>query len=146
MSCKCAKVSSQSTDELLNHNPKITQVLSDKQLVVIDDLLSIDVYKIVKQLVNGTKDRYSNRNEFVKKLDEKEWNYFFSLVLNDANYDWDFDKNLPFDPSAQVLLKGANHQFMFLFSESTGQMSIIDIEGQQVFKIKDKLIEYFKNI
>lgn len=146
MSCKCAKVNSQSTDELLNKNPKIAQVLSDKQLVVIDNLTTVDVYKIVPQLVNGTKNRYSNKNKFIKSLNEKEINYLFNMILNDLNYNWDNRDNLPFNPSAQILLKGANYQFMFLYSESTGQMSIIDIEGQQVFKIKDKLIDYFKNI
>ncbi len=146
MSCKCAKVNSQSTDELLVSNPKIAQVFSDKQLVVIDALTSVDVFNIVPQLVNGTKDRYSNKTKYIKKLDEKEIIHLFNLVLDDANYDWDFKDNLPFSPTAQILLKGGNHQFMFLYSESTGQMSVIDIEGQQVFKINEKLIDYFNKI
>lgn len=146
MSCKCTKVNSQSTEDLLMTNPKIAGFLSEKQEIVANNVVSAQVFKIVPQLVNGTKDRYSKKSRKVKELSEKEIKELFALTLNDNNYDWSFDKNLPFDPSAQILLKDGTNQFMFLYSKSTGQMSVIDIEGQQVFKVKEELINYFDEI
>lgn len=146
MSCKCAKVNSQSVDELLSSNSRMSGALSEKQTIVLNNLKSVDAYKIIQQLINGTKDRYSNKNKFVKSYNEKEINELLRLVINDDNFDWDFDENLPFNPSAQILLKDENNQFMFLYSQSTSQMSIIDIEGQQVFKIKQPLIDYFNDL
>jgi hypothetical protein len=104
------------------------------------------LYEIVEQLLNGSKDRYSNKNKFVRKLNKKETKQLFKQVLNDSNYDWDFNENLPFIPSVQILLKHENSQFMFLYSKSTGQMSIIDVEGYQVFKINEGLVNYFDSI
>jgi hypothetical protein len=146
MSCKCVKVNSQSIEELLELNPIVSQVLSEKQTIVLKNLKSIDAYKIVKQLLNGTKDRYSNKTKFVKNFNQEEINELLQLVINDDNYDWDFNENLPFNPSVQVLLKDENNQFMFLYSKTTSQMSIIDIEGQQVFKIKQPIIDYFDDL
>ncbi len=126
-------------------NPKIVNFLSDKQLLVVENIKSIDLYTISPQLIEGTTDEYSNKSFFVKTLDETEIKNFFNYVLKDNNYDWNAEKKAKFNSNIQYVLKGAESQFMLLYAVESKQIGIIDIEGQETLVVKSKLENYFKN-
>jgi hypothetical protein len=144
-SCKCSYVNWQTISEMIATNPKILNFLSSKQLLVVENIESIDLYTISPQLIEGTTDEYSNKSFLVKTLDETEIKNFLNHVLKDDNYDWDAEKKVNFNPNIQYVLKGAENQFLMLYSTASKQIGIIDIEGQETHLVKPELDNYFKN-
>lgn len=125
-------------------NPKIVNFLSDKQLLIVENIKSIDLYTISPQLIEGTMDEYSNKNSFVKSLTKGEITTFFNHVLKEDNYDWNSKTATDFNPTIQFVLKGAESQFIVLYDKNLQQLGIIDIEGQETIKVKPELDAYLK--
>ncbi|AOW20334.1 hypothetical protein [Urechidicola croceus] len=142
----CAQVKTQSVTELFEMNPKTIELLTENQIVIIDNISSIQLYAIKKQLIQGTKDEYSNKNIFVRTLNESEKVELLSLIINDDNYYWDSYEKLNFNPTKQIIIKDTESQFMILYSEDTQQIGFIDLQGQKVLKIGPELNKYFQKI
>lgn len=120
---------------------KIENFLSDKQLHIISNYTEIELYAIKKQLIEGTKDEYTNKAELVKKLSKEQEKKFLGLFLNDHSYWWTKEPTGNFDPTQQLIIKNEDSQFLILFSEKNKELSIIDLEGQKSLLTKFTKIE-----
>lgn len=140
--CKSTCVRMQATSQLIEDNPRFVDLLSEKQLTIIEGLESIKVFKIQSYLIEGTENEYSKKSVFVKILSDKEETTFLNMIINDAYYDWEKEESKNYHPSMQYLLKDTNEQFLMLFSESSQEVGIIDLEGQKTVSVQEKLNKY----
>ncbi len=69
--------------------------------------------------------------------------FLIKKFLNDTNYNWNNKQDLNFKPNLQFVLKDTGkEQFLLLFSKSTKQIGIIDLEGQKTLSINSKFYKY----
>ncbi len=146
MSCKCISIKSQTVSQLVDSNPRFVDFLSDKQLAIIERLVSIDVYKIQSYLIEGTENEYSNKSAFIKTLSEEEMTLFLNSIIKDTNYSWGDSNSISFNPNIQFVLKEANEQFLILYSENSKTLGVIDLEGQKTISVKSVLHKYLTKL
>jgi len=143
--CKSTCVRTQTTSQLIEENPGFVDFLSEKQLAIIEGLESIKVFKIQSYLIEGTENEYSKKSVFVKTLSDKEKTTFLNKIINDAYYDWEKEESKNYHPNMQYVLKDADEQFLLLYSESSQEIGIIDLEGQKTVSVQEKLNKYLTN-
>lgn len=140
--CKSSCVLTQTTSQLIEENPRFIDFLSEKQLAIIEELISIDVYNIQSYLIEGTENEYSKKSVFVKTLSDKEKTSFLNMIINDAHYNWEKEESKNYHPSMQYVLKDTNEQFLLLYSESSLQLGIIDLKGQKTVSVHSNLNKF----
>lgn len=110
---------------------KIESFLSEKQVQILNNCTSIELYSIRKKLIEGTKNEYANKTEFVKNLTKKQENKFLYHFFNDNSYWWNKTPTGSFEPIQQFIVKSNDSQFLVLFSQKNKELAIIDLEGQK---------------
>lgn len=146
MSCKCASVKSQTVSQLVDANPRFVDFLSEKQLVIVENLKDVELFHIQSYLIEGSDNEYSNKSMLVKTLSKKEVSTLLNYIIKDKNYNWKESKSTGFNPSLQFVLKDSYEQFLILYSESSQELGIIDLEGQKTLKVNQDLLNYLTNL
>ncbi len=142
MGCKSTCVRTQTTSQLIDNNPRFVDLLSEKQIAIIEDLVSVDVYNIQSYLIEGTENEYSKKSVFVKTLSDKEKISFLNMLINDAHYNWEKEESINYHPNIQYLLKDTDEQFLLLYSKSSQELGIIDLEGQKTVSVQSNLNKF----
>ena len=142
MGCKSTCVHTQTTSQLIDNNPRFVDLLSEKQIAIMEGLVSVDLYNIQSYLIEGTENEYSKKSVFVRTLSDKEKTTFLNMIINDAHYNWENEETINYHPNIQFLLKGTDEQFLLLYSESSQEVGIIDLEGQKTVSVQSKLNKF----
>ena len=128
------------------NNTYIEATLPPNTFQVILEPSEIAFYHIEQKRIKGTKDEYSNKSQFVRMLTPKETSKFISWINTDASYLWNnpSEKTSSFTPSKEFRLKSNNGQVNMLVDENNALVSFINLDGQNIIPITEKLKSYFE--
>lgn len=127
-------------------NTYLEATLPPNTFQVIQGQSEIAFYRIEQQLIKGTKEEYSNKSVLVRILQPKETSKLIAWINTDASYLWNVasKKKSPFTPSKEFRLKDNNGQVNILVDENNALVSFINLEGQNIIPITEKLKSYFE--
>lgn len=132
--CTCMSQKSERNPEAKqSSSPKIKNLIKERRFALLQHVDTVVQLKTVKTLIDGTTNEYYNKLSVVDTLDANRTAAFLTLVLDDANYDWEaqIDKK-GFDPEHQFLLKGKEGQLTILLDTKLETLGFIDLLGQEL--------------
>lgn len=117
---------------------KINEVLEEKGFSFQDTSLHVEVYSIGKGLIPGATNEYYNKLVKVKDLKKEEIQILKNSLLNDENYNWDFNGKSR-DYTIQLDFKSASSNLTLLYDENTKTLALADLNGLILLSVKDNL-------
>lgn len=126
---------------------KIKVFLREENFDLLASADVVVIYDIKKALIEGTTDEYSNKVFLKDTLEKKNVEKLVALLKNDSSYDWTFkESKTDFNATRQFLVKNNTKRIFLLVDEKTMKMGFINLEGQKVVKISNRLSTYLKNL
>jgi len=139
MMLSCSSI--RKTEKPSDDNTFIASILPENTFKALMSPLDIGVYKLEEKRIEGTKDEYTNKAVFIRKLSQKEMNTFISMLGMDASYTWDqySEKTYAFTPTKEFRLKSNTTQVNIFLDHNKALISFINLDGQNIIPITTKL-------
>lgn len=146
VNCKCSNITTSSSSQQESVN-QLEALLPENTFKTLQNTNTIAFYKIEQKLIKNTENEYTNKSVFIRNLNEKEVPVFLINITNNHAYNWQLytEEVNNFSPSKQFILKHNNEQINLLIDSTNNLLSVINLEGQNIFPMNKKLISYFKN-
>ncbi|TDT46492.1 hypothetical protein CLV90_0543 [Maribacter spongiicola] len=149
ISCNCQKKLKKGAGqvEAKIESDYISSVLEDKNFNTLLNTNMIIAYDIKQQLIEGTKDEYSNKLFLSDTLSQSKRNKLLIRLKSDASYDWNsLPKDKNFEPKKQYLLKSDTGRLTLLIDSNFERIGFINLEGQKIVHLTREMSEFMKKL
>lgn len=128
-----------------NNSDYISAILQEKNFNILKEANTIVDYEIRKQLLEGTKDEYSNKLFLKDTLSQTDTKMLLLLLKNDNSYDWStIPAETEFEPAKQLLIKSEAGRLTLMIDKEFTRMSFINLEGQKLINLSEELSSFLK--
>lgn len=149
VSCNCqnkVKTSDVTSQESVKGD-FISAILQEKNYDILEQANLIVDYEIRKQLLQGTKDEYSNKLFLKDTLSQTDTKALLSLLKDDTSYDWSVvPSENGFEPTKQLLVKSKVGRLNLLIDEGFTRMSFINLDGQKLIHLSKEFTSFLKKM
>lgn len=138
LNCGCIR---NKTTNATKNITSLEALLPENTIKIIKATTKISFFKVEQHLIAGTENEYSNKSIFQRDLTEQEVTQFLKLVYQDNSYNWqNYTETVPnFLPTKQFVLKNGNEQVNVLLDLKKQMLSVINLDGQHIIPITNKL-------
>lgn len=125
---------------------QIKNLIKEKRFTLLQETETIIRLKIVKTLIDGTKNEYYNKLTIVDTLSVSATSIFINTLLDDDSYDWEVQiDQTEFLPQNQFLLKSKGEQLTVLLDTEANILGFIDLLGQELVSFKSNGIPLLRD-